>query len=167
MVIGYPEGIKGYKLWFSNNTGSKSFFSREVTFRESEMFMSSPIHEAISDQNDQISHLEVELPIQKTNDINQQLDITKEDSKELVDHEPTQQDELQNYKLSKDKVKTQVKLLEKYGFVDILSQKIAIGYLQCLAPQLIEIGTYMQNKVYGARFYQYVVLDITSALQYF
>ncbi|KAL0308973.1 UNVERIFIED_CONTAM: Retrovirus-related Pol polyprotein from transposon TNT 1-94, partial [Sesamum radiatum] len=37
VFIGYPEGIKGYRLWLRNQTGFKVVISKDVTFNESEM----------------------------------------------------------------------------------------------------------------------------------
>ncbi|KAL0440747.1 UNVERIFIED_CONTAM: hypothetical protein Sradi_0013600, partial [Sesamum radiatum] len=37
VFIGYPEGVKGYKLWLRNQTGFKVVISKVVTFNESEM----------------------------------------------------------------------------------------------------------------------------------
>ncbi|KAK0578867.1 hypothetical protein LWI29_017505 [Acer saccharum] len=39
MFIGYPDGVKGYKLWYTDGNNSKSFITRDVTFREQEVFM--------------------------------------------------------------------------------------------------------------------------------
>lgn len=37
MFIGYPEGVKGYKLWNFNT--NKSLISRDVIFKEDESYM--------------------------------------------------------------------------------------------------------------------------------
>ncbi|KAK4382288.1 Retrovirus-related Pol polyprotein from transposon TNT 1-94 [Sesamum angolense] len=37
VFIGYPEGVKGYRLWLRNQTGFKVVISKDVTFNESEM----------------------------------------------------------------------------------------------------------------------------------
>ena len=38
MFVGYPEGVKGYKLWYKDGGSSKCFISRDVVFRESEYY---------------------------------------------------------------------------------------------------------------------------------
>lgn len=35
--IGYPEGVKGYKLWSLETTGPRVIISRDVTFDETKM----------------------------------------------------------------------------------------------------------------------------------
>lgn len=39
MFTRYPSGVKGYKLWFKDDTKSKCFISMDVTFREDNMYM--------------------------------------------------------------------------------------------------------------------------------
>jgi len=39
IFIGYPEGVKGYKLWKMKPGGSKFIISRDVTFDETRMGM--------------------------------------------------------------------------------------------------------------------------------
>ncbi|MCI50088.1 hypothetical protein A2U01_0071332, partial [Trifolium medium] len=39
VFIGYPEGVKGYKLWKMGPGGSKLIISRDVTFDETRMGM--------------------------------------------------------------------------------------------------------------------------------
>lgn len=37
VFIGYPEGVKGFKLWNMESTGPKCFMRRDVTFRKDQM----------------------------------------------------------------------------------------------------------------------------------
>ena len=39
MFIGYPNGVKGYKLWYKEGSKSRVMISRYVTFREDQMYM--------------------------------------------------------------------------------------------------------------------------------
>ena len=39
MLIGYPEGVKGYKLWKLEPGETRCIISRDVTFDESRMTM--------------------------------------------------------------------------------------------------------------------------------
>ncbi|MCI62442.1 retrovirus-related Pol polyprotein from transposon TNT 1-94, partial [Trifolium medium] len=39
VFIGYPEGVKGYKLWMMTPGRSKFIISRDVTFDETQMGM--------------------------------------------------------------------------------------------------------------------------------
>lgn len=37
IFLGYPDGVKGYKLWLTQPSGSKSIISRDPVFREEDM----------------------------------------------------------------------------------------------------------------------------------
>ncbi|KAL2540840.1 Uncharacterized protein Adt_01818 [Abeliophyllum distichum] len=37
VFLGYPEGVKGYRLWDRSQSGVKIIISRDVKFNESEM----------------------------------------------------------------------------------------------------------------------------------
>ena len=34
MFVGYPIGVKGYKLWYSDGSVSKSLINKDVVFKE-------------------------------------------------------------------------------------------------------------------------------------
>ncbi|TXG61441.1 hypothetical protein EZV62_012804 [Acer yangbiense] len=50
MFLGYLDVVKGFKLWYQDGSFSKCFNSRDVVFKENEMFMKKfesleiPIH---------------------------------------------------------------------------------------------------------------------------
>ncbi|KAK0584816.1 hypothetical protein LWI29_019151 [Acer saccharum] len=52
VFLGYPEGVKGYKIWCQNGNSSKSVISRDVTFNELEM-LKSEVAESSSNANNQ------------------------------------------------------------------------------------------------------------------
>ena len=39
MFVGYPSGVKGWKLWYKEGGISRTLISRDVVFKEDEMFM--------------------------------------------------------------------------------------------------------------------------------
>ena len=54
MFVGYPFGVKGYKLWYSVDGVSKSLISREVVFKEDLMYME--VNNQV-DENSQEDHI--------------------------------------------------------------------------------------------------------------
>jgi len=65
IFIGYPEGVKGYKLWKMEPGGSKFIISRDVTFDETCMRMKCKDLETSSETGIQKFQFEVELPLTK------------------------------------------------------------------------------------------------------
>lgn len=39
MFVGYHDGVRGYKLWYPGGNNSNSCISRDVTFREEQIYM--------------------------------------------------------------------------------------------------------------------------------
>lgn len=65
ILLGYPEGVKGYKLWCTEEDSKKVINSRDVTFNELEM----PLHKKVT-HNSSTSYKEpnVEILSQQTGD---------------------------------------------------------------------------------------------------
>lgn len=67
IFIGYPEGVKDYKVWNIEPTGPRCFNTRDITFDESRMgFILKKAH--IKGENDENmdSQIEMELPESRT-----------------------------------------------------------------------------------------------------
>ena len=103
MFVGYPEGVKGYKLWKLESGETRCIISRDVTFDESRMTMLS------KEQNDNNSssentNFEVEHSEILDHGSGDAIDLTDQgearDNEELV----TQHD-LSNYQLTRDREK--------------------------------------------------------------
>ena len=64
MFVGYPDGVEGYKLWYTEGGISKSLIHRDVVFREDQMFMRAGGEFADKTLDDQRSVEHVELKFQ-------------------------------------------------------------------------------------------------------
>ena len=92
MLIDYPSGVKGNKLWYTDETGSKSFISRDVIFREDQMYMVKPltkIGDSVEKQQVQV------LSSRNESEVGYNVDIP--DMEEQVDNEVVRLQELQRY----------------------------------------------------------------------
>ena len=74
MLIGYPEGVKGYKLWKLEPGETRCIISRDVTFDESRMSMLSKEQKDNSSSNEN-TNFEVE-----------HFEILDHDSGDAIDH---------------------------------------------------------------------------------
>ena len=63
MFLGYPEGVKGFRLWCLEPGHKKCFISRDVTFNESEMAFGDSRNKgkSIETPGPSRSNIEVEL----------------------------------------------------------------------------------------------------------
>ena len=64
IFISYPDRVKGYKLWLSEGNLSKVIISRDVVFKESQMYMTEgkESDEQSSNNKSVFEQVELELP---------------------------------------------------------------------------------------------------------
>lgn len=136
MFIGYPEGVKGYKLWYSDSNISKSFNSRDVTFREAEMYMSNSSSSSSNESSDIVTGVGIE--VEQQNDFNSQSlqetttsrnDIEDQRNNHLDDEEEIfyAQDELEGYQLARDRDRRERRAPQRYGYADLISFALSIA----------------------------------------
>ncbi|KAH9648407.1 hypothetical protein KPL70_025572 [Citrus sinensis] len=109
--IGYPEGIKGYKIWSINGKPTRTFISRDVVFDE----------EALTQ-----SRVETEI-INTSSEKNGVVELEVESLKEAKQHPKQTHSELEGYQLAKDRIKRTIKMPEKYGVADLISYALAVA----------------------------------------
>ena len=124
MFIGYPEGVKGYKLWFSDENGSKSIISRDVTFREDEMYMKKASSGQSTSEEGENARFKVELLVKSCPEIEEAAEIEEPDH---VDYAPVQEEELESYQLTRDRPRRHTRPPERYGFADIMSYALTVA----------------------------------------
>ncbi|KAH9681147.1 hypothetical protein KPL71_026853 [Citrus sinensis] len=109
--IGYPEGIKGYKIWSINGKPTRIFISRDVVFDEEALTQSrveTEITNTSSEENG-VVELEVESP------------------KEAKQHPKQTHYELKGYQLARDRIRRTIKMPERYGVADLISYALAVA----------------------------------------
>ncbi|KAL2253135.1 UNVERIFIED_CONTAM: Retrovirus-related Pol polyprotein from transposon TNT 1-94 [Sesamum indicum] len=103
VFIGYPPGVKGYRLWLKNQPGFKVIVSRDVIFNESEMPCLNTSSKNSEDFNIENTFNKVEL----SNEDNQQGEeiVNREENQE--NQEENNDEEIENpntYQLVRDRV---------------------------------------------------------------
>ncbi|KAL2251492.1 UNVERIFIED_CONTAM: Retrovirus-related Pol polyprotein from transposon TNT 1-94 [Sesamum indicum] len=113
VFIGYPEGIKGYRLWVRSKPGFKVLISRNVTFNENEM----PCLERTQPLGKDSTFNKIEVGDnqegEELGDNEAQLDNNKElgNNQEIVT--PETQNPLDNYQLTRDRDRRQPRIPSK------------------------------------------------------
>jgi len=125
VFIGYPEGVKGYKLWKLEPGETRCIISRDITFDENRMTMLS------KEQKDNRSSCE------STNFEVEHSEILDHDSGNTIDHtdqgeagdneELATQHDLSNYQLTRDREKRVIKPPKRYGHADIICYALSVA----------------------------------------
>lgn len=116
--LGYPEGIKGYKLWTVDGKPSRILVSRDVIFNEKSMLQSKVETEITATQSKTTESDEQKV---EYSDRHQTTEETTELSKE-----GKKSSELEDYQLARDMEKNTVKMPRKYGITDLISYALTV-----------------------------------------
>ncbi|KAL2243405.1 UNVERIFIED_CONTAM: Retrovirus-related Pol polyprotein from transposon TNT 1-94 [Sesamum indicum] len=104
VFIGYPMGVKGYRLWVRSQPGFKVLISRDVTFNENEM----PCLEKTQTLEKEKTFNKVENNL-RDNQQEGELENTLE-TKPENETENSEQNPLENYQLARDRNRRQIRV---------------------------------------------------------
>ncbi|GJX23943.1 retrovirus-related pol polyprotein from transposon TNT 1-94 [Tanacetum coccineum] len=113
IFLGYPEGVKGYRLWRLDDVKPKIIISRDVVFNESLMYKDTLKGAGAADFGKEVE-FEVELQgsrIEPTVDPHTGENLGNEDEEQ---DEGLQQQNLDNYVLVRDRAKRTTTIPERY-----------------------------------------------------
>ena len=125
VFIGYPKGVKWYKLWKLEPGETRCIISKDVTFDESRMAMLSK-EQKDNNSSSESTNFEVEHSEILDHDNGDAIDHT--DQAETGDNEElgTQHD-LSNYQLASDRAKRVIKPPKRYGHADIICYALSVA----------------------------------------
>ena len=113
IFIGYPEGVKGYRIWCIDGKPSRIIVSRDVVFDEGSL-LQQKVETELTISKQKANHkpnLEVEL----TDDHKD----TNEESKSC--DSKTRSSEMDNYQLARDRERRVIKMPKRFGIADLIS----------------------------------------------
>ena len=105
---GYPEGVKGYRLWDRSQKGVKIIVNRNVTFNESVMPCLQSNSDKQQDNEDEDSleesrNISTNIPT-TSSEVESQIQSEENEENEIIEEEqpPIEQPPLSNYQLARD-----------------------------------------------------------------
>ncbi|KAH9781363.1 Integrase catalytic domain-containing protein [Citrus sinensis] len=117
--IGYPEGVKGYKIWCIDGKPSRTLISRDVVFDEEPM-----LHQKV----------ETELTTPDTNEVKEHnFKVESSEEKKTTERisKPCQKihitSQMNEYQLTRDREKRVIKPPKRYGIADMISYALAVA----------------------------------------
>lgn len=123
VFLGYPEGVKGYRLWDRSLPGFKAIIRRDVTFNEFE-FPCFPVNTTFSSEvehSPSLSNVNVSLPVNDAEPIPVNDDLPIPENAEHVEHDVNADlGELSYYMLARDRIRRTIKKPVRYNDVNLL-----------------------------------------------
>uniref|UniRef100_A0A803P579 Integrase catalytic domain-containing protein n=1 Tax=Cannabis sativa TaxID=3483 RepID=A0A803P579_CANSA len=126
LFLGYPEGVKGYKLWCLEEGYKKCIISRDVVFKEHEMAMKT-VAPNYKKSDREIIGLEIQNS-REDEGATDQVDTQEHSHSEIDEHESEEEslvDNSQEYLLVRDRERRQIKPPERFGFADCIAFALA------------------------------------------
>ena len=106
VLLGYPEGVKGYRLYRLDNESPKIVTSRNVVFNESVMYKDT-LKDSGAGTDKSVEELQVEVELQRLNNHSLEEDQTDDqedgDDEDAGDQDHDQTPDLTDYQLVRDR----------------------------------------------------------------
>ncbi|KAH9650187.1 hypothetical protein KPL70_026271 [Citrus sinensis] len=125
MFIGYPEGVKGYKIWCTDLSPPKCIVSRDVVFNEQMGHNEEKLVENAGPQNktDGIIQFEVEQPAMKMSGEASNSDEEVAGNRDTrSEHQRTH---TEDYHLAKDRERRIIRSPKRFGYADLSAYALA------------------------------------------
>ncbi|KAG8388047.1 hypothetical protein BUALT_Bualt02G0084500 [Buddleja alternifolia] len=130
IFLGYPEGVKAYRLWCLEPGMKKCIISRDVTFKKT--VMANLVDKTnVQDKHQQAKNMNrVQLEVESTEITEKESDEFQHYNQDLNEEGEDQSDEdndgLKNHYLIRDREKRTGKAPMRYGYADIMSFTFSI-----------------------------------------
>lgn len=128
--VGYPEGVKGYKLWFDAPGKSKCSISRDVTFNESQMGRVQKGQNIDLKQSSATGNLQIEVEQAASSFQDCQAEILEKESLERsgeeINLENLNQGGADSYNLVRDRQMRVIKPSQRYGQAEMTAFALTV-----------------------------------------
>ncbi|KAH9718762.1 hypothetical protein KPL71_022343 [Citrus sinensis] len=131
VFLGYPEGVKGYKLWCTEMKPPKCIVSRDVVFNESEMLMKGHQKDPAKPEgglDSQGQHLKVEFKGKSALDYHDEAeDMEREDAEDISEASGAHTD-IQDYQLARDRQMRVIKTPKRFAYADLIAYALTAAH---------------------------------------
>lgn len=135
VLLGYPEGTKGYRLWCIEPGEEGCIISRDVVFNETRMPLLEKKSEAT--EKDPLNSPNIELKVEF--DLSQ-TDTDGDSEPEENENSETQKESTNDYQPLRERQKRTIKPPTRLGYADIIAYALKIVE----EPDTSEPGTYRE-----------------------
>ena len=131
VFVGYPEGVKGYKIWCTDLKPPKCLISRDVIFNEDELVGKTQLAEVTNSNSKPLKMLEfeVEQPDQRNIEEATYFEDDSGEAQAPQQHVETKLNpQIGDYQLTRDRKRRQIKLTKRFGYADLTALTLAAAH---------------------------------------
>ncbi|KAH9684927.1 hypothetical protein KPL70_013734 [Citrus sinensis] len=130
--LGYPEGVKGYRLWCTDFKPPKCIISRDVTFNDAEM-LNKRRSSALKEKNPETEDDKIQFEVEHAEDKKSQTPTTEESGEVddgSYDEEGSESTESggNTYQLARDRKKRTIRPPKRYAVVDLIAYALSAAH---------------------------------------
>ncbi|KAL9422929.1 hypothetical protein AB3S75_035087 [Citrus x aurantiifolia] len=118
--LGYPEGVKGYRLWCVDLKPPQCIISRDVTFHEDEFLNRprSPINN--TESGAETNKVKFQVEPHNLKELELEIEGAEIEPEASVEHESAENEE-DTYQLARDRKRRTIKPPKKYAVTDLIA----------------------------------------------
>ncbi|KAH9646639.1 hypothetical protein KPL70_024932 [Citrus sinensis] len=130
VFLGYPEGVKGYRLWCTDLKPPRCIVSRDVVFNEQEMLKSYVQKLENSDKDTGVlrDQIKVELTGKSGDTTSYEASEDEERDAEDSDGISEKQTTLHDYQLARDRERREIRAPKKYAYADLIAYALTAAH---------------------------------------
>ena len=130
VFLGYPEGVKGYRLWCTDLKPPRCIVSRDVVFNEQEMLKSYVQKLENSDKDTGVlrDQIKVELTGKSGDTTSYEASEDEERDAEVSDEVSENQTTLHDYQLARDREMRVIRAPKKYAYADLIAYALTAAH---------------------------------------
>ncbi|KAH9750881.1 Integrase catalytic domain-containing protein [Citrus sinensis] len=118
--LGYPEGVKGYRLWCVDSNAPPCIISRDVTFHEDEILNRPRSHVNNSESGVESDKVKFQVEPHNLKELEPEIEGAEIEPEVGVEHESTES-EGDTYQLARDKKRRTIRPPKRYAVADLIS----------------------------------------------
>ncbi|KAH9678917.1 hypothetical protein KPL71_025907 [Citrus sinensis] len=130
VFLGYPEGVKGYRLWCTDLKPPRCIVSRDVVFNEQEMLKNHVQRLENSDKGTGVLRDQIKVELTGKSGDTTSYEASDDEERDVEDSDGTSENQttLHDYQLARDRERREIKAPKKYAYADLIAYALTAAH---------------------------------------
>ncbi|KAH9779520.1 Integrase catalytic domain-containing protein [Citrus sinensis] len=124
--LGYPEGVKGYRLWCIDSNPPQCIISRDVTFHEDEILNRLKSHVNNSESGAESDKVKFQVEPHNLKELDSEIEGAEIEPEVGVEHESAESEE-DIYQLARDRKRKTIRPPKRYAMADLIAYVLTVA----------------------------------------
>ncbi|KAH9778820.1 Integrase catalytic domain-containing protein [Citrus sinensis] len=128
IFIGYPEGVKGFKIWCTDINPPKCIISRDVIFNEEDLIPKKPVKRKSEEEAKGLDTHQFEVEIPNHHETHEAADSGEINDESEAQDATQLESQMQGYQLARDRAKRPTRPPRRYGYADLITYALEAAH---------------------------------------